>query len=70
MTVFTPVDWGRVVEMQTGKLMSKWAEGAKAARDGKPASACPYKPLHYDFVTWMNGWVYAMHQKAKEDDEL
>lgn len=49
---------------------SVWNEGAAAARAGKPATACPYSPLSYDFVVWFNGWSFATHQKAKEDDEL
>lgn len=49
---------------------SVWNEGAKAARAGKPAAACPYSPLSYDFVVWFNGWAFASHLKAKEDDEL
>lgn len=49
---------------------SVWRQGADAARAGKPATACPYKPLAYDFVVWMNGWAFATHEKAKEDDEL
>lgn len=49
---------------------SVWNEGAAAARAGKPATACPYSPLSYDFVVWFNGWSFATHLKAKEDDEL
>ena len=49
---------------------SVWNEGAKAARAGKPAATCPYSPLSYDFVVWFNGWSFATHLKAKEDDEL
>ncbi len=49
---------------------SVWNEGAAAARAGKPATACPYSPLSYDFVVWFNGWSFATHMKAKEDDEL
>lgn len=49
---------------------SVWNEGATAARAGKPATACPYSPLSYDFVVWFNGWSFATHLKAKEDDEL
>ncbi len=49
---------------------SVWNEGATAARAGKPASACPYNTLSYDFVVWFNGWAFATHMKAKEDDEL
>jgi ribosome modulation factor len=51
-------------------FLSAWQQGASAAREGLPASACPYSPLTYDFVTWMNGWAMAAHLKAKEDDEL
>lgn len=50
--------------------VSTWQEGADAARADKPASACPYHPIEYHFVTWMNGWAMATHNKAKEDDEL
>lgn len=60
----------RAIEQQTALFQSCWEEGAKAARAGKPASVCPYKPLKYEFVTWHNGWVYATHLKAKEDDEI
>ena len=49
---------------------SVWNEGASAARKGLPATACPYSPLSYDFVVWFNGWSFATHMKAKEDDEL
>jgi ribosome modulation factor len=49
---------------------SAWQQGADAGRAGKPTTACPYNPLSYDFVTWMNGWAFATHEKAKEDDEL
>lgn len=49
---------------------SVWNEGATAARSGKPASVNPYKPLDYNFVVWLNGWAYATHMQAKEDDEL
>jgi ribosome modulation factor len=51
-------------------FLSAWQQGANAAREGLPATACPYSPLTYDFVTWMNGWAMAAHLKAKEDDEL
>ncbi len=49
---------------------SVWQQGATAARTGHPATACPYSPLSYDFVVWFNGWAFACHMKAKEDDEL
>lgn len=49
---------------------SCWLEGSKAARDGKQAKDCPYNPLSYDFVGWMNGWANTKHNMAKEDDEL
>lgn len=47
-----------------------WTAGANAARAGQPASDNPYDPLLYEFVQWMHGWAAAMHNKAKEDDEL
>ena len=49
---------------------SCWNQGAQAARSGAAATDCPYDPLSYDFVVWFNGWAFAMHQIAKEDDEL
>lgn len=49
---------------------SVWQQGANAARARLPASACPFGPLSYDFVVWFNGWAFACHQIAKEDDEL
>ena len=50
--------------------MSVWNLGAKAARQGKPATANPHLPLQYEFVSWHNGWAAATHEMAKEDDEL
>jgi ribosome modulation factor len=47
---------------------SVWQQGATAARSGKPASACPYPPDLYNWVTWMNGWLWATHQMAKEEE--
>ncbi len=49
---------------------SVWNEGAKAGRAGKKSNDCPYNPLSYDFVVWHQGWAYAVHMQAKEDDEL
>lgn len=49
---------------------SCWQQGADAARAGLGPEACPHSRLTYHFVTWMNGWTFAAHQKAKEDDEL
>jgi hypothetical protein len=48
---------------------SVWNEGAAAARSGTPSSRNPYPPTHYNFVVWLNGWSFATHMKAKEDDE-
>jgi hypothetical protein len=47
-----------------------WQAGAAAARQGKPASDNPHPPLRYEFVSWHNGWAFAAHLQAKEDDEL
>lgn len=48
---------------------STWQEGATAARAGKPISANPYDPIAYKYVVWVNGWVFATHLIAKENDE-
>lgn len=48
---------------------SVWNQGAEAARAGKPAGACPYKPESYDFVVWFNGWSWTRHQVAKEEEQ-
>ena len=50
--------------------ISAWQQGADAARAGKSTTECPYNPLSYEWVTWMYGWTFATHMKAKEDDEL
>lgn len=49
---------------------SVWNEGAAAARAGLTSTDCPYSPINYMYVVWHNGWAFAMHMKAKEDDEL
>lgn len=46
--------------------MSVWELGAKAARAGKTFSANPYPAIDYEFVSWGNGWLAAMHNIAKE----
>jgi ribosome modulation factor len=58
------------LQQQFDRNASTWQEGAKAARAGLPMTACPYPLLDYAFVTWTNGWAFAAHNKAKEDDEL
>ena len=47
-------------------MNSTWQQGATAARAGVPSTGCPYSPSEYHFVTWMNGWAFAMHQMALE----
>lgn len=47
---------------------SVWNQGAEAAREGLPASACPFGPVSYDFVVWFNGWAWAKHQIAREEE--
>jgi hypothetical protein len=49
---------------------SVWQQGADAARRGEPISACPYPRDIYKWVVWVNGWTWATHQTAREDDEL
>lgn len=45
---------------------SRWTQGAEAARDGQPVTACPYTPDTYHFVTWHNGWAATRHNMARE----
>lgn len=49
---------------------SKWLEGATAAREFKPVTACPYEPISYDFVVWHNGWAFARYQMAQEGEDI
>lgn len=57
-------------QISAGPAVSSWQQGATAARAGRPCNTNPHSPLTYDFVTWLNGWAVAAHNKAKEDDEL
>lgn len=50
------------------RFLSRWQEGANAARAGKQSTDCPYLRETYHFVTWTNGWATAAHEMAKEDD--
>lgn len=48
---------------------SPWQQGATAAREGKPFAANPYSTINHFHVSWGNGWLWATHQIAKENDE-
>ncbi len=54
--------------MDTVRGSSVWNLGALAAREGEPATANPYPVNNYDFVCWMNGWAFAKHMVAKEEE--
>lgn len=45
---------------------SVWLQGAKAARDGAKITDCPYHPIRYEFVVWINGWAATTHEMMKE----
>lgn len=48
---------------------SPWQQGADAARAGSPFKTNPYPCTNYFHVAWGNGWLWATHQVAKENDE-